>query len=315
VAGLVGAGIAVLIGVPALRVQGLFLAVVTLSFAATVQSFLLNPRYFAWLLPKGFTSVDRPYLYQRFNVQGDVAFYYVCLVVLALTYVSGRSIRASRAGRSFISVRDNVRAAQSYGMSAAGVRLSAFALSGFYAAVAGALFAYKTGAVDQTAFPLSLSIDVFIFAVIGGLTSLPGALLGAVYFVGLEYFGPKISFFGHHFQYLSVLGTGAGVLLLLLFFPGGLIDAVYRLRDRVLRRIARRHDLIVPSLLADRLADAAHGPSPEEAEALSHAEVAVEEVETFADLAHVPSITCPQCGQRIPVSEATEHEHFSDVPA
>ncbi len=279
VAGLAGAAVAVLIGLPALRVQGLFLAVVTLAFAATVQFLVLDPKYFGWLLPKNEGQVLRPYLYGRVDVQGDVAFYYVCLVVLVLALVSARSLRRSRSGRAFISVRDNVRAAQSYGMSSSGSRLTAFALSGFLAAVAGALLAYQTGSVDASGFPLGLSVDVFIFAVIGGLSTPVGAVMGAVYFEGLKYFGAKISFpLVGHVKILADLGNGAGVLLLLAVLPGGLAEAVYGLRDRLLRAVADRHQILVPSLIADRRVDTPRAPAPEELDALTRAEQAAEEV-------------------------------------
>jgi branched-chain amino acid transport system permease protein len=185
VAGLVGAAVAMVIGLPALRVQGLFLGVVTLAFAATVQYYILDRRQFSWLLPKAYAQVRRPILWGRLDVTGDIAFYYVCLVFLVLMYLSARSLRATRSGRVFISVRDNVRAAQSYGINLARSRLAAFAISGFFAAVAGALLAYQQRSVDQGTFTMLASIDVFIFVVIGGLTTLPGALLGAIYYEGI----------------------------------------------------------------------------------------------------------------------------------
>jgi branched-chain amino acid transport system permease protein len=269
-AGAVGAIVAILIGLPALRVQGMFLAVVTLAFAAAVQNFVLKPQYFSWLLPHESSRVERPLLYKRIDVQGDVAFYYVCLAVLVLAYLSCRSLRASRSGRSFIAVRDNVRAAQSYGLNAAGSRLAAFAVSGFIAAVAGALLAYQQGSVDRDAFSILASIDVFVFTVIGGLTSLPGALLGALYYEGLKYFGPTT----FHLRNLDVLATGVGVLVLLLMLPGGLAEGAYRLRDAFLRDLARRRGILVPSLVADRRVDVM--PEPAETGILAHADDLVE---------------------------------------
>ena len=313
-AGLVGAAVAALIGLPALRVQGLFLAVVTLAFAATVQFLVLDPKYFKFLLPGRSGQVLRPVLYGRFSLGGEKAFYYACLVVLALTLLSLRSLRRSRSGRSFIAVRDNVRAAQSYGMSSSGSRLTAFAFSGFIAAVAGGLLAYKTGSVEASGFPLALSVDVFIFAVIGGLASPAGALLGAVYFEGLKYFGAKIPIpFVGHVKILADLGTGVGVLLLLIALPGGLVEAVYGLRDRFLRRVADRHDLLVPSLVADRRVEVPHGPSAEEVDVLARAETAIEDVDTFTAVDHAGTIRCPACRERIPLAEAETHEHFVEA--
>jgi branched-chain amino acid transport system permease protein len=276
IAGVVGALVAVLIGLPTLRVPGLFLAVVTLAFAATVNGYFLNPKYFGGLLPDASKTITRPVLWDRIDTRGDVAYYYVCLAVLAVTYLSARSIRRSRSGRVFISVRDNVRAAQSYGMNAARSRLAAFAVSGFIAAVAGALLAYQQGSVDREAFTILASLDVFVFAVVGGLTSLAGAILGAVYYEGLKYFGPTAL----HLKNLDVLATGAGVLFLLLFLPGGLAEGVYRVRDRILRSIANRRGIEVPSLVADRRVDLSE--EPEADEILRRAEELVEESAAFA---------------------------------
>ena len=245
-AGLAGAVAALLIGLPALRVQGLFLAVVTLAFAVTVQDLVLDRQYTSWLLPGLDVTVGRPILYGAVDVRGDTAFYYVCLGGLALAWLCARSLRASHSGRSFIAVRDNLPAAQAVGTSATRARLAAFAISGFIAAVAGALLAYQQQAVDRPTFGVLTSLEVFVFVVVGGLTSLPGALLGAVYYEGLRYVGPAIGLGD-----LQVLASGVGVLLLLLVAPGGLASMVYGLRDRLLRAVARRRGLMVPSLVAD----------------------------------------------------------------
>jgi len=276
IAGAVGAVVAVLIGLPTLRVPGLYLAVVTLAFAATVNGYFLNAKYFGGLLPGSGETIARPVLWERIDTSGDVAYYYVCLAVLAVTYLSARSMRRSRSGRVFISVRDNVRAAQSYGMNAARSRLAAFAVSGFIAAVAGALLAYQQGSVDREAFTITASLDVFVFAVVGGITSLAGAILGAIYYEGLKYFGPTAL----HLKNLDVLATGAGVLFLLLFLPGGLIEGVYRVRDRLLRAVANRRGIDVPSLVADRRVDL--GAEPEADDVLLRAETLVAESATLA---------------------------------
>ena len=245
-AGLAGAVAALLIGLPALRVQGLFLAVVTLAFAVTVQDLVLDRQYTSWLLPGLDVTVGRPVLYGAIDVRGDTAFYYVCLGGLALAWLCARSLRASHSGRSFIAVRDNLPAAQAVGTSATRARLAAFAISGFIAAVAGALLAYQQQAVDRPTFGVLTSLEVFVFVVVGGLTSLPGALLGAVYYEGLRYVGPAIGLGD-----LQVLASGVGVLVLLLVAPGGLASLLYGLRDRILRAVARRRGLMVPSLVAD----------------------------------------------------------------
>src|SRR5439155_21706606 len=123
-------------------------------------------------------TITRPLLWERINLHGERAFFHACLIVLALAVLSARALRRSRTGRAIIAVRDNERGAQSLAVGAARVKLWAFAISGFWAAVAGALFAYHEGVVQPDAFPPELSLTLLIIVVIGGVTSLPGALLG-----------------------------------------------------------------------------------------------------------------------------------------
>ena len=264
VAGLVGAVVAVVIGLPALRITGLYLAVTTLAFGICVQTYFLNPTYFRSFLPLRSQSIVRPVLYERFNLGGERAFYYTCLVVLALALLSARALRRSRTGRAIIAVRDNQRGAQAYAVGAARVKLWAFAISGFWAAVAGALFAYHESVADPRAFPPDLSLTLLIIVVIGGVTSLPGALLGTLYIGVLTYSDLNDG--------LRLLATGFGALLLLYVLPGGLAQAFYGTRDALLRWVATRRGIVVPSLLAD-LRDE---PTGKEGDVLADAAAAVD---------------------------------------
>ena len=253
-AGLAGALLAVVLGLPSLRIQGLYLAVVTLAFAATVKFVILSPDYASWLLPTG--PVERPVLWSRLPTDSALGFYYLCVAFLVLAYLCARAVRRSRSGRVFVATRDNVRAAQSFAVSSTRTRLAAFAVSGFIAAVGGALFAYETRAVDKGSFDLSTNIEVFMFTVLGGVTSVGGAIAGAVYYEGLRYVANAKGLAG-----IDTIGLSAGVLLALGFFPCGISQAAYNIRDAVLRRIAARNGVIVPSLLADRRGDDG-GPAP-----------------------------------------------------
>jgi ABC-type branched-subunit amino acid transport system ATPase component/ABC-type branched-subunit amino acid transport system permease subunit len=249
-AGLAGAAMAVAIGLPALRIRGLYLAVVTLAFAATTENILLDPSYTSWLLPHG--SVNKPVLWSRLPTDTPVGFYFLCVAFLLLAYLSARSLRRSRSARVFVATRDNLRAAQSFGINSARTRLAAFAISGFISAVAGALFVYQNGALSNLSFDLTTNIQVFILTVVGGMTSVGGAIAGAVVYEGLHYVGQTKGLAG-----LDTLGVATGALFVLTFAPGGLAQVGFAIRDALLRRIALRRGLIVPSLLADRRADGA----------------------------------------------------------
>lgn len=238
---LVGAGVAVVIGIPALSIRGPFLAVATLGFALASSSYFLNEEFFGWLVPT--ERVLRPTLFQRFDLEDELIFYFFLLVLLAFTIRAVISLRASRAGRALVAARDNPRAAQAYGINLTKVRLFGFALSGFIAALAGAAFVFHQHTLARNVLTTEFNIRIFSMAVIGGLGSVPGIIVAAAYFASLDFFvsSPRAQLFT----------SGAGLLLILLIFPGGLGQILYDLRDAFLRRVAVRRHIVVPSLVAD----------------------------------------------------------------
>jgi branched-chain amino acid transport system permease protein len=291
-AGLVGAVAAILIGLPALRIQGPFLAVTTLAFAFTVQYYFLNPSYMSWWLPASGDFATRPKLYGFFSTTSDVRFYFVCLTILALTMLVARSLRKNRFGRILIGVRDNPKGVQAYGVNLARTKLAAFAISGFIAAIAGALFTFYLQSVDSNTFTADRSISVFTIAVIGGLTSLPGVVGAAAIIEGVPFLfnGDPIA---------RLLTTSLGLLFLLLFRPDGLSGIGYGLRDTFLRWTAKRNAIHVPSLVADSLVV--------ETASDEHALTDAAEHEATFD----PDVVrCPACAELVPIATVAEHEHF-----
>lgn len=235
-----GAATALVVGLPALRLRGLYLAISTLAFAVAVASVLLDRRYLGGALPD---SLARPAVV-GFDLDDQRTFYYFVLAFLALTLVAVVGLRRSRTARALIACRDNEPAAQSFGINMVRARLAAFALSGAIAAFAGGLFAFSQYDVAQSGFGVGQSIDVFLMAIIGGLGSVAGPLIGAAYVGATTIFSTNA---------LVALGaTGLGVVVLLLFAPGGLGELAYRVRDAMLRRVAERYRIEVPSLVADR---------------------------------------------------------------
>ena len=314
VAALVGAAVAVAVGIPALRIQGLFLAVTTLGFAFTVNS-LLHREYFGWLVPKSGKLVNRPVLWGTldlgdssqlgpFTITADAKFFYLCLSFLVLALLMARSLRRRRSGRVLIGVRDNGRAVQAFGVNLARSRLAAFGVSGLMAGMAGGLLAYLTPAFADNAFPPERSIELFTLAVIGGIGSLPGAILGAAFVVGIPLL-PGL----RDINQIQLLTSGLGLLLILNFLPGGLAEGMFQLRDKWLRRIALKRNIHVPSLIADSLVEEQEHEAEERAIAAAATTVEIAEAVDAGDLAHV--IVCPACGELVPVAEAESHEHFA----
>ena len=242
-AGTAGAVVAVVVGLPALRQPGLYLAVTTLAFSLACSNFLLNRKEQTWI-PRG-RVVARP-LFRQIDLSSEAAMYEFVLVVVALAFLAVLGIRRSRTGRALIAVRDNERGAAAYSIPVVRAKLTAFALSGFLAAVAGCLLVHVNRGYDEGPFVAAESLGIFTAAVVGGLGSLAGAILGALFLKGGSWFlDPP----------WDLLPSAVGVLLVLMIVPGGLANLMYRGRDAVLRRIAIRKGIVVSSLLADTAGD------------------------------------------------------------
>ena len=275
VAGLVGGVTAVIVGYPALRRGGLTLAVSTLAFGLFVSSWLLNRTvpFMRDKLPG--RRIDAGTLL-GIELSSETAMFYACLGVLALAVLVVVGLRRSRTGRVLIAIRENDRAARAYGVNTGRTSLAAFALSGFLAAVAGALYVHQQAGLSPSSYLPQRSLEVFTMVVIGGLGSLPGALLGATYVFSVDFFLPV------EWQFMA---TGVGLLLVLLVFPSGFGGVLADLRDGFLRKVAARRGLVVPSLLADvRVEEPSLDQPPEETVLAAAAEIA-----EIAEEAEVPT--------------------------
>ena len=255
-AGAAGAVLAVIVGIPALRIRGAYLAAVTLALGVAMDTFFLNPTYFPKYIPQAFL---RPVLWQRFNLESNKAFYFLCLGFLVLTILFIQGLRRARPGRVLLATRDNEKAAAAMSVPPVRTKLAGFVLAGVIAGVAGGLYAVLLGAVGFDTYDPAYGLVVFSMAVIGGLGSISGTLMGVAVIEALSYTFPK---------YQLVL-TGMGLLLILLFLPGGLGEGVQSLRDRLLKLVAVRRDILVPSLLADKRVELVDRP-PEESSLLEH---------------------------------------------
>ncbi|MDQ1397385.1 MAG: branched-chain amino acid transport system permease protein livM, partial [Acidimicrobiaceae bacterium] len=136
---------------------------------------------------------------------------------------------------------------------------------------------------------------VFTVAVIGGLTSIPGAVIGAVWVEGIPFL-----FNGN--QTIRLLTSSVGLLALLLFIPGGLSELFYKNRDSFLRWVAKRNEIHVPSLLADSLVVETAQTEHAISEAVEH---------EGALAASVDVIRCPQCAALVAIADVTAHDHFA----
>jgi len=221
---------ALMVGFPALRVRGLYLAVTTLGFAVTASSWVLTSDLFLGdgtvvFLPRGeWLGID---------FRSQRSYYYACLAILILSALMVSRMRSSGIGRSIVAARDNEAGAASFGVSPALAKLTAFAVAGGLAALAGALLGGLRVQFDASAFPPDESLRVVAMTVIGGLGSIGGALLGAIYVIGLP------ALFGNN-NTVGLVTSGAGLLVLLLYLPGGLAQIAFRARDALVAAVGNR---------------------------------------------------------------------------
>jgi len=253
-AGATGGLAALLVGLPALRIKGLFLGVTTLALAVALDEYFLNSSTFPQFLPSN--GVNRPLLFQRFDLNDNYEMYLVCLAFLGLAILVTMGLRKARAGRVLIAADNNERAAQSASVPTTAVKLSGFVVAGIIAGVAGALDVLLLEALNPGSFPAVDSITAFAYSVIGGLGSVTGMLIGVLFFKFVE----TITALGTLHEAIS----GAALLWVLSVVPGGIGQVVYGIRDRLLRLVADRRDILVPSLVADKRETGGPDRSPDE---------------------------------------------------
>ncbi|HYN31587.1 MAG TPA: branched-chain amino acid ABC transporter permease, partial [Ilumatobacteraceae bacterium] len=168
----------------------------------------------------------------RIDISTPTRYYAFAVVVLGLLFVGLRGVRHSRTGRAIVAMRENELAAQAFSVSPVPVKLTAFTLSGAVAGVAGGLFVHLSQSFDLTSYAAAESINVFTAAVVGGLGSLFGGVLGAVFLRGSEWFITSPEW--------RLVSSAIGVLIVLLIIPGGLASLVIRVRDRFATLIVNR---------------------------------------------------------------------------
>jgi ABC-type branched-subunit amino acid transport system permease subunit/ABC-type branched-subunit amino acid transport system ATPase component len=228
-----GVGIAIVIGIPALRVRGLYLGIITLGFAVVVSGYLILQDRFNNSFTGFGARLDPPKIGPWDFATDKEAYFYFCFAAALVVIVLVTHFRRTGIGRSLLAVRDNETNAAAYTVSPTRAKLIAFALSGGVAAFAGGLFAAGHTTQIPDYFTADESIRVLAISVVGGLSSVTGAVLGTIVIVGI----PTV-FEGT--RQLQLFASGVGMLVLLLYCPGGLISIVHNGRDMLLAFIARR---------------------------------------------------------------------------
>jgi ABC-type branched-subunit amino acid transport system ATPase component/ABC-type branched-subunit amino acid transport system permease subunit len=217
----VSAVVASLLGIVALRVRGLYLAVATLIFAWMCDAWLFSQ---AWFVGKAAAShienkvIGRPGTVTAFDLSNHRTFYLVLVCVVAAAWYATVNLRDSKTGRAFFAIRGSETAAVSLSIDVTRYKLAAFALSGGLAGIAGNMIMTDVRAATPVVFQFTVSLFYLSIAVVGGITSLGGAVAAAVLFSGLSEAFYRLSFLT---GWLDVVTVGL-LLAVLLGYPGGL---------------------------------------------------------------------------------------------
>ncbi len=174
------AAVGFVVGLPALRVKGIYLGMATLSFGFIVEEVLAR-----WESVTGGNAgkhIKAPDIF-GWKIESGVEFYFLCFVITVIATLAILNILRSPTGRAFVAIRDSEISAQSMGIQLSYYKTLSFAISAALAGVAGALYAHKLQFISPEQFNILQSIDLLLMIVIGGLGSVHGAFLGAIFLI------------------------------------------------------------------------------------------------------------------------------------
>ena len=206
-----------ILGFPALRLKGFYLAIATMAFGVAVEKIVAASDYLGG--HTGMTNVPNPDLF-GISISTDLGKYYLIVVVTVLLFLFAHNILKSKTGRAFKAIRESEFAARSSGINISKYKLIAFIISAVYGGVAGALYAHTINYIAPTDFALGLSINLLAMIVVGGLASLSGNVIGTILMVAIPFLFSRINL------PMSII-FGVMLIVVVLFFPRGLSYALY----------------------------------------------------------------------------------------
>lgn len=238
--GALAAVFGLLIGLPALKLSHLYIAMVTFGFGQVVNLVSLN-----WVaLTNGPNGLAVPLVTAGAYVFSPDTFYYVIAALfLVLSWIASNLVR-SRLGRSFLAIRESETAAEAMGIHLAKYKTIAFSVGAFYGGISGCLYAGLSNFVNPDAFVFLVSVLYLTMNVVGGMGTLAGPLLGATIFTVMP---EALRAFAEYKEFLS----GALLLVFLVFFPQGLVGMWRQVGPWLLRVRRRVSRLAVPSSATD----------------------------------------------------------------
>ncbi len=261
IAGLVSGVIGFLLGIPALRLSALYLALATFALAVVTPSLIKRPEQLTGGVqgilmlppdPPQFAKDAFSTLTAGTPMTSEQWLYYVSLAIGAVLFWIAWNVIRHRPGRAMRAIRDGEVAAAASGINIAGYKTLAFGMSAFYAGVAGSLYGVVTGFVSPDTFPVALSFQLLVGAVVGGLASIVGPLLGGIFVYWLPIVSSQ-TISGQTWipEQLSSVFVKAGpavtsgvlLILIMIFAPNGIVGLMtsgYALLRRRLRGAGER---------------------------------------------------------------------------
>lgn len=230
-AGIITTAVGMVVGIPAARIKGLYLAIATLASQFILQDFFARAD---WFTGGSSGSMAQPFSLFGYALKGDRQYFYVVLVYVVVMYLLATNLLRTRDGRALVAVRDHYLSAEVMGINLTRYRVLSFGISSFYAGVGGALYAHYLQYVSIEGFDLLLSIQFLAMIIIGGLGSVMGSLLGTVFMVLLPevmeavFAVVRATSWGNTpaitggLAYLKEAAIGLAIVLFLIFEPDGL---------------------------------------------------------------------------------------------
>jgi branched-chain amino acid transport system permease protein len=224
-----------LFGLPALRLEGLYLALATFALAVATPQLLKFDAFEHWTGGVQGIYVPKPEPMIA-SLSADQSLYYVALAIMVFLMVVAWCILHSRSGRAMMAIRDNPIAASTMGINTALVKTTTFGISAMFAGIGGALFTYASEFVSPDAFNFFVAVYILVGSVIGGIVSIPGAIFGGLFIVFMPNFAQDISL---AYPWVPPPWAIFGIFLILIiyFVPFGVWGGVERLTAWTKRRI------------------------------------------------------------------------------
>jgi branched-chain amino acid transport system permease protein len=270
IAGIAVSIIGFILGTPVLRLKGHFLAIATLGMHVVVEHLIkdklkhmfegatvrlehrmgslvedlkygLREILTQWDYQVQVLGEEKPFFYDFIqsvaNTVSEITVYFATLVILILVILMARNILRTKVGRALSALRDSELAARALGVNIALFKNIAFALSAFFAGLAGGIFALSIGTVDEASFTIMISLMVLAMIIIGGVGSIQGAVLGAVFFQLLDMKIIKL-ILGNDpsAQVWSPFIMGAALVLVIIFAPKGIVYMLYQFKLKITQK-------------------------------------------------------------------------------